>query len=799
MKISYNWLRDFVAFSQTPGELGNLLDQLGLEVENISEISADWSKVVAGKILTCKPVPDTDHLSHCTVDVGTDIDLSIVCGAPNVAAGQIVPVALVGAELPGGFKITRRKMRGVLSQGMICSERELGISDEASGIMTLTEECQAGNPLETYISQQDWVFELEITINRPDCLSHLGVAREIAAATGLPLTMPSVEISECKEKTSNWVSIEILAPEKCPRYTARIVKGVTVHTSPLWMQERLRSVGVRPISNVVDVTNYVMLELGHPLHAFDYHLIENSKIVVRTASDGEKFTTLDEKEHLLESTDLLIADSSKGIALAGVMGGLNSEIETDTRDVLIECAYFEPVGIRITSRDRGISSESSHRFERGVNPEMTIMAATRTAKLINELAGGDILKGTVDEYPQPWKPNRIKLRPHRANHLLATDITPEQAGNHLRNLGCEVNSAETLEVASPPWRHDLEREIDLIEEIARMNGYDQISSALSSSVPLEINSDRERDRRIVNQLKQALVELGFREAITLPLLPASEMERFPAENEPIKLENPLSEDMAILRYSLTPTLLKTVERNIRSGNHDLRLFEWGKIFWKEEKLFRESWHLSGVLTGVAAPEYWQRTPRLIDVFDLKGLVNQFAQKISLDKIEYIYYDISAFLLFCSRIVTVGDKLKHNIGVFGQVDPKIADRYGIDVPTWFFDFDGSSLLTRAGNLVNYRSLPRYPAAHRDLAFVVNEKIESGQLEVVIHHNGGELLQNVKMFDLFRGGAVPPGKKSLAYHLTFRSPLRTLSDDEIDMIVDRIIAEVHRTVGAELRTI
>ncbi len=776
-----------------------MLDQLGLEVESITEISAGWSKVVVGKVLTCEPVPNTDHLSHCTVDTGTGVILSIICGAPNVAAEQIVPTALVGAELPGGFKITQRKMRGILSQGMICSERELGISEEAAGIMVLPAECKIGDPLEKYISRQDWVFELEITINRPDCLSHLGVAREIAAATGLLLQLPPIDVRECDEPTGKWVSVEILAPDQCLRYTARVVKGVEVRPSPLWMQERLRAVGVRPISNVVDVTNYVMLELGHPLHAFDYHLVENGRIIVRTASKGEEFTTLDEKEHTLESSDLLIADTGKAIALAGVMGGLNSEIEADTRDVLIECAYFEPIGIRITSRDRGISSESSHRFERGVDPEMTVMAATRTARLINELAGGEILKGSVDNYPKSWKPTKLELRPHRANHLLATDISGERMGEHLQSLGCVVKTDETLQVIPPSWRHDLEREIDLVEEIARLHGYDLISSSPRSNVPLEVNADRERERLMTHRLKHALVELGFREAITLSLLPSSEIERFPSEKEIIRLENPLSEDMAILRYSLAPTLLKTVERNIRAGNHDIRLFEWGKVFWKENGKLREQWHLSGVMSGSAMPESWLEKSRKVDVFDLKGLLKQYAGKISLDKVEYIYYDISSFLLFCSSIVTVGDHENTKIGIFGQVDPKIAEKYGIDTPTWFFDFDGALLLAHAGRPVTYRSLPRYPAAHRDLAFIVDEKVNSGQLEEVIHRSGGDLLQGVKLFDLFQGGAVLSGKKSLAYHLTFRSPLRTLSDEEIDLVIEKIISEARRATGAELRTI
>lgn len=450
MKISYNWLRDFVAFTHSPQDLGALLDQLGFGVESLTEYKASWSKVVVGKVLTCEPVPKSDHLSLCSVDVGEENPATIVCGAPNVAAGQTVPVAVIGAELDGGFKIIRRKLRGVESQGMICSERELKISDDSSGIMVLPDDLPIGSPLEDHICINDWIYDLEVTFNRPDCLSHIGIAREIAASTGVEIKLPSTEIVEDAVPASDKVSVEIKTPERCPRYSARVIEGLTIKPSPLYMQERLRSVGVRPISNVVDVTNYILMELGHPLHAFDYHLVTNGKIIVRLAEKGEKFTTLDDKKHILEETDLMIADPEHAIAIGGVMGGLNSEIKDETTDVLLECACFEPVGIRITSRNRAITTESSHRFERGVDPEMTIYAINRAAQLINELAGGKVLSGIVDNYAKPWEPTTISLRATRANNLLATNLSSPKWVTILKLLAALLKFRIRLKLSHHP-------------------------------------------------------------------------------------------------------------------------------------------------------------------------------------------------------------------------------------------------------------------------------------------------------------------------------------------------------------
>ena len=887
MKASYNWLKEFVDFDHSPEKLADLMTNIGLNVESVDEVGLQCNDVVIGRVLTCKPVPDTDHLSYCEVDVGTGEPLGIVCGAPNVAEGQIVPVALVGAELAGGFKIEKRKLRGIASTGMICSEKELGISEEAAGIMVL--ECppltpppqsgggklgnlpppvpgggikgggessfkpldstpiegapplippyysrggegessfKIGAPLTDYVGKQDWIFDVEVTINRPDCLSHLGMAREISAATGLELKRPSFELQEDNKPAGERITVEIEAPDKCPRYSARMVEGVKIAASPLWMQDRLRNLGVRPISNVVDVTNYVLLELGHPLHAFDYHFIAGQKIIVRTAEDGEKFITLDDDEHKLQKSDLLIADSEKGIALAGVMGGLNSEIMDDTKDVLLECAYFEPVGIRITSRDRGISSESSYRFERGVDPEMTLYAVDRAAYLIHEYAGGRVLKGVVDNYPKPWRPQKLQLRTERVNSLLATDIPAEDMKLFLSRLGCDVHikppledlvhlpddkpppypppetrggieKETTLKVKIPSWRHDLEREIDLVEEIARLHGYDRVTPAVSSGVPLSFDEAKERSRRLVSRFKQALVELGFRETISPSLVPQSDAERFPYREKPVRLLNPLSEDLSHLRVGLGPSLLRAAGRSLSAGLQNIRLFEWGKSFRMDGGSVDEGWRLAGLLTGNIRPESWIDDTRELGFFDLKGLIELFLNKISLDKPLFNPYDITGLSDGCGIFVDIEDQ-EWRTGQFGLLDPAVCEIFGVDVPAWFFEFDGDILLKAAGAVPQFRPLPRYPSARRDLAFQVDAELPAERLEEILRKHGGKQLETLELFDLFSGSGIPAGKKSLAYHLTFRSTERTLSDAEVDRWVEQMIDGAAAEVGAVLRS-
>jgi len=528
-------------------------------------------------------------------------------------------------------------------------------------------------------------------------------------------------------------------------------------------------------------------------------LVTEGEIIVRLAEKGEKFTTLDEKVHTLEGTDLMIADPERAVAIGGVMGGLNSEIKDETKDVLLECACFEPVGIRITSRNRAINTESSHRFERGVDPEMTIYAINRAAQLINELAGGRVLSGIVDNYAKPWNSQTVILRENRANMLLATEISATEMVDYLRALGCDVEISDIIKVNPPSWRHDLEREIDLIEEIARLYGYDKIDTAIKSSVPLVSDPDKERERKLIDRFKQALVELGICEANSFSLIPQIDESWFPEGVDPVRIQNPLSEDMAVLRPNLASSLLRAIERNLKTGTNNVRLFEWGRCFRMEENKIHEDWHLAGVLTGKSQPPGWADNDRDLNFYDLKGLIETYAEKISLDKVRFISYHINSFLHYGGGITVGQQDDSEQLGIFGLIDPELTKRFDIDVPVWYFELEGDKMLSLAGNQLSFKPLPRFPAALRDLAFIVDETTDAGQIRDLASKTGGELLENIEVFDLFRGGTVPDGKKSLAFHLIYRSPARTLSDEEVEGSVKRIIASVTKEVGAELRSI
>ena len=611
--------------------------------------------------------------------------------------------------------------------------------------------------------------------------------------------MPEDDVEEISQLASDKIIIEIESPDKCPRYTARIVNDVEVKPSPYWVQERLRNLDVRPISNVVDVTNYVLLELGHPLHAFDYHLVNDARIIVRTAEEGERFITLDEKEHRLEASDLLIADPQRGIALAGVMGGLNTEIQDDTKDVLLECAYFDPVGIRTTSRDRGISSESSYRFERGVDPEMTIYAVNRAAYLIKEFAGGKALKGVVDNYPKPWQSSIVKLRPARVNRLLSTDIPAEDMTEFLKRLGCKIKDGEIIEAIPPSWRHDLEREVDLIEEVARLYGYDNVEAASKSSLPLVFYDETERMRRLTVRFKQSLVELGFREAISPSLVTSFDAKGLSGRDEPVKLVNPLSADMTHLRSSLAVSLMKATARTFNAGIYDVRLFEWGKCFRMIDNTIAEGNRLAGLMTGSIRPDSWLDKSHSITIYDLKGLIEQFATKISLDKLLFNPYDIAGLTDGCKISVAAEDNTQAiEIGEFGQIDPAICEIYNLDMAAWYFELDGDKLLKLTSGIQRYKPLSRYPAALRDLAFIVDLNLNAGDLGQIIKKRGGKYLEKLELFDLFSGKGIPAGKKSLAFHLIFRSAEGTLSEEVIDRSIKKIIDAASHEIGAKLRS-
>ena len=794
MKISFLWLKDFVEIDDlSPDEVANPLTALGLEVEAV-EYPDDFVQVVVGKVISCDEIPRTKN-KKCIVDVGEI--LTIVCGAPNIRKGVLVPVVKPGGRLPGGTNIETAKIAGVISYGMICSEAELGLGTDNSGIWILDNEqvkrpWEIGSLLHNYFPP-DAVFKLEITHNRPDCLSHLGAAREIAAGLNRELKYPAFQLYESPIPASEAIAVEILDPERCPRYCGRVVKGITVKPSPRWMQRRLLAVGLRPINNIVDVTNYILMESGHPLHAFDLKMIAGNRIVVKTAQNGEMFTTLDENEHPLTSEDLLICDGEKGVALAGVMGGLNSEISDDTEDILLECAYFDPVCIRKTSKRLGIVSESSYRFERGVDPNAIPNVIDRTAYLVKETGGGEIHAGRVDSYPGKIYPVEIKLRPPRVNFILGLDIEKELMSDYLERLELEViPDDDNFRVKIPTFRPDLKLEIDLIEEIARIHGYDRFPPVNRTYVSLEVEPLKEEDFDAL--IRQKLAEEGMQEVLTHSM-------RHPlragiCNRDFVKIRNPISADFAMLRCDLYAPLLEAAAHNLNRGAESVRIFELGHIFrLLDDGNIEEFKQVAGLLTGFAGIMHWSAKLERIDFIDLKGLVNNFLNGLSLDNYRFSSYLNREGTFEYAQSVLVPDE---PAGEFGLLKKETAEIFEIEQPVFLFSLNYRTLFKHHRSSKRLRSLSRFPAVKRDLSLVFDEAVTAEDIENNIRSNSPQSLISVEFFDLFRSEKLGAGKKSVSLALRFQSMDRTLTDDEVDSFISRIIKGVE-SIGGELRKI
>lgn len=810
MKISYNWLKELLPLELSPHQVADLLTNLGMAVDEVVRVGPSWKgDVVTGKILRLNPVPGSDHLMVCEVGIGEGREVMVVCGAPNVEAGLTVPVVLAPCELPNGMMVTPRIIKGIQSEAVIPSLKELGLGDDHTGIMTLPSDIALGYNLSELIGE-DWIFEVDVTFNRPDCMSHWGVARELAAKLGLslPSLVGEAEVKaweDILEEVESQIKVRIEDPEGCPRYVARLVKGVKVGPSPLWLQQRLRWLGMRPINNVVDITNYLLLELGHPLHAFDAQKIEGRTIVVRRSNPGEILTTLDGKVRELLKEDLVIADLKRGLALAGVMGGLESEISDDTREVLIESAYFNPLSIWSTARFHQLHTESSRRFERGADPEMAPVASAKAALMIAQMTGGRIVKGSIDCYRPDPQVRTIPLRWHRVISLTGLDISPDVGVKILNRLGFTVS--ETIDggdkflFSVPSWRRDITGEEDLIEEVARVYGYDQVPIARLSRLPLFSQSRARRDYEIVKEIKQVLAGEGFREAQTWSLISSREAAPFLDENRLVKISNPISEELSVLRPTLLPGLLRAVRKNLSAGVENIRLFEWGKVFTlkgggegKDDERVEERWMLGGVMVGENHPSEWLDKSRLVGFWDLKGVVERMLSCFHLDKGEWKYYLENGWL---ERVGEWWGDEGDKVLVLGKVKRDWAERWEVEKEVWYMEWNGEFLLKKGGLRPLYKPLPRFPAVERDLAFIVRDTLPAQELEETIRAGGGDLLESVRLFDLYQGEGIPSGFKSLAYHLTFRSRERTLRDEEVDELVGVIIERVRKDRGGVLR--
>jgi phenylalanyl-tRNA synthetase beta chain len=836
MKVTLNWLKQYVEFNWSPEELSERLTMVGIEVEGVEKLGGELDGVVVAQVITKDKHPNADKLTVCRVNDGKG-ERQIVCGAQNFKAGDKVPLIFPGHSLPAKlgeppFTIKVGKIRGVESHGMMCSPQELGLGDLVEGLLILREDAKVGQPFAEYLGRtgSDVVYDLEITPNRPDLNSVIGIAREISAVTGNPLKLPQLKLTEAGNRFEELVAVRIEDAELCPRYTARVVRGVKIAPSPDWLKSALEKVGIRSINNVVDVTNYVMLEVGQPLHAFDYHLLAKAggnarpTIVIRRAAEGEKFKTLDGQERTLNSQMLLIADETKAVALAGVMGGQNSEINLSTADVLIESACFKPQNIRATSKKLELRTESSYRFERGADIGICDWASQRAAQLILETAGGTLAQGAVDAYPTPFEPKQIALRHTQTDAVLGIAVPVEQQVESLQRLGLEIDTAagigpstgvrmpHTTVFRVPSFRVDLKGEIDLIEEVARLYGVDKIPAtaprgAIGSNPYDGVHDQLAEGRRI-------LTGLGLFEAQGQTLI-SDGAGKLMAGDALVPLSNPLSSDMNVLRPSLLPGLLDAMRHNLSHKTYDVALFEVGRVFTVAQasppagspgvppgaassstSSTREERRVAIALTGQRNPLFWSGNDRdaKFDICDLKGLLEEFLEQFGLRGLTYTRRPDSTSLFLESATVQLG---RFQLGEFGQLLPPRAKQYDLRDAVLLAELNLDLLLARRITTKSFRPLPAFPSIRRDVAMILPEAATHEAILQVVKQAKPANLETAELFDMFRGKNVPSGQKSVAYAFTYRHVERTLTDAEVNAAHEKLVAQLKQRLQAAVR--
>jgi phenylalanyl-tRNA synthetase beta chain len=800
MKVSLKWLRDCVDISLPAAELAQKLTMAGIEAKGWQVIGGGWESIVVGQIAAINPHPNADRLHLPTIDLGTE-QQTVVCGASNLKVGDKVAFAHVGAQLIDGhtgevIRLEAVKIRGVVSNGMVCSEKELGISDSHEEIMVLPADAPVGTPLADYMG--DVIFDLEVTPNRPDCLSVIGIAREVAALTGQEVHLPEASYDEAAVPIDRQVSVEIVAPDLCPRYSASLVSGVKIASSPRWMQQRLLACGMRPINNIVDITNYVMFEYGEPLHAFDYRQIGGKKIIVRRAEKGETMVTLDGVKRVLSPDMLVIADGERGVAIAGVMGGVDSEVTEQTTDIFLEAASFNPASIYHTGNSLGLSSEARLRFERGISPEIALPALKRATQLLIEFGGGKAAKGLIDAYPGKKERKPILLTTGKTRSLLGVDFSFDQIKGTLTALGFDckpAGSASEVWVTAPYWRSDISLAEDLIEEVARIIGYDQIPvTMLSQSVPRQ---DPTPILKLKQEARQSLTGYGFQEVITysltsLDLLNKLLPEPHPLEPAPLRMAKPMTADQEYLRPSLRPNLLPALEANRRHEEGSIRLFELGRVYLpRPNDLPHEPEVLCGILTGPRFEQSWRGGDELLDFFDAKGIVEGLLSQLGVAASFEPSEDESLHPSKQAAIVVDNNRL----GVIGELHPKVAEAFELARDVYLFEINLTALLPFTIGHKLFQPIPRFPAVVRDMALVVDAGVAHRQAQDVI--KGFPLVTEVALFDVYSGGQLTAGKKSLAYRITFQSPTHTLTDDEVNKVQQKILDKLSKRLGASLR--
>lgn len=809
MQVSIKWLKDYIDFDWSAEELADRLTMAGVPVEHVIRADEGLEKVVTGRIDKLVPHPDSDHLQVCTMNVGEKEPIQIVTGAQNVAEGQVVPVALVGACLPDGKKISKGKLRGIASNGMLCSAGELKLDlsrlteEEKDGIYILPKDTPVGVPAKDVLGLDDVVLEFELTANRGDCFSVFGLVREIAVLSGKEPKWPEISVKEDdSQRTEDLVKIGIEAEDLCDRFSARVLRNVKLGPSPQWMQQRLEGAGIRSINNVVDVTNFVMVELGQPMHAYDYDHVAGHSLTARRAKAGENLHTLDDSSRLAKGNELVIADGEKAAGLAGVMGGLESEVVDSTTSIILEAASFNGASIRRTSRACGLHTEASGRFERGIDTANTKRALDRAAQLLQDMGACTVTQGIADVYPHPKKPTVVAFRAEEINRRLGTDIPGQRMVEILEKLGFAVTGqGGEYRATVPSWRNDVSLMDDISEEVARIQGFENIASTMPKGNVVQGYQSPRQD--FMDRIRGILVSLGMYEELSFSFTHPSMYDklRVPKDSDlrrAIEIMNPLTDEYPLVRTTLLSSIMENTARNFSRKNEDIRLFEIAPVFYPKAlpvtELPREVMKLAGILTGRREEVAWNQGSDPVDFYDAKGIVESLFRQLSIS-----HYTVEAgehFMMHPGK-TAIFRKGREAIATLGEVHPAVADAFGIKQKMYVFEMDIETLMKYTAKGFHFEALPKYPAISRDLAMLVDAEVRAGDVEAVIAKNGGKYFKGVTLFDVYTGKQVASGKKSLAFTMQFQSGEKTLTDGEAEEAFQNILEAVKKNFRAELR--
>ena len=799
MKISLNWIKRYIPDLGISlyEDLWKNMVAIGLDIESIESEAEKYNNFIVAEVTETGKHPNADKLTLCKVNTGSEI-LNVVCGAPNVVPGQKVCFAKIGAVIPnGGFEIKKNKIRGELSEGMICAEDELGLSDDHSGIMVLKLDAKTGQPFADYIGCNDYMIEIGITPNRGDLFSHIGIAREIASIYNKKIVLPEIKINESKERSDEYAKISIESKNFCKRFTGRVVKNVHIKESPDWLKKSLLAIGLRPINNIVDITNYIMMETGQPLHAFDYEKIRGKEIIVKTAKEGDKFITLDSKERILNNESLMVCDGEGYSAIAGIMGGESSEITESTKNVFIESAYFDSVCIRLNSKKLGLQTDASQRFERGVDIDNVPYASDRAAMLMEEVAGGEVLKDIIDVYPKKFEKLKIGIRAKRTSRIIGLDFSEEQITELLEKIEIKKTGIESDKIIFeiPEFRrNDLTREIDLIEEVARLYRYDNIDNQYNFTLDVSSHIDyNDKLIKLKKDAKEHFIGRGFNEIISYSQQDERKVKYF--SDSYVKIENPNSIEMNVMRVNLLYGMLSTIKNNINNSGKGtpLKLFEIGKVFGENDGKFTEENHLCIALCGKTDFHSFDAREKSFDYFDLKGELEMFLSKMNLESLGLFYYNSSENGGSKTDII-LNSKVIGNIYILSDELLKLFD---IDDNVYLAEIKIDEVLNLTGGSIKFSEISKFPSVKRDLALTVKKEIKFEEIKETIKSSGGAYLQSLSLFDIYSDEKLGADKKSMAFSLEFYSKEKTLTDEEINRQVQKIIKTLEKKLGITLR--